>query len=273
MCMGRVTSLVRVCLQLPGHQGAVLSGSCLYLKFNGMAYAGTPKGFLPGYLHPHAAPSHLGGKECVQRFIEHILLVAKAASDIRLDNTDPAHGQPQGLADDAAHNMGNLGGCGDNDAVLFHIGKGYRCLNMAGLHALGPVIPVDYHQPFLFHRLLKGALSHGKGRVCNHIAWFFLMKPCCPFCHGCFHGQQRFILLILHLDQAGRPGSGNLILCNHGSNVIAVYPDPGIEQLPVSNVLVGCLHRPWMAWSGELDIRHIKTCDNLHNPRDSQCLA
>ena len=94
------------------------------------------------------------------------------------------------------------------------------------------------------------------------------MKAGGSLCHGCFHCEQGLILLILHLYLARCPGGRYLILCYDSGNIIPVHPYPGVQKLPVSNILMGCFHGPRMARGRELDIRHIKACDDLHHPRN-----
>ena len=87
----------------------------------------------------------------------------------------------------------------------------------------------------------------------------------CIRLHCLLHIEHERKYLVVNFDQAGSLRCSDLIFCHNCRNVVTVVTHVLIEQLSVSGILMGRVGRPWMACSGELDVRDIKTSKNLND--------
>ena len=78
-------------------------------------------------------------------------------------------------------------------------------------------------KPFL---ICKAAGSHGHVGVDDHIVLSEIrVQRGGSLSHGCFYGDNGLVLLVRHLDQTRRLGSGNLVFSHNGRNIIPIQPD------------------------------------------------
>jgi len=94
------------------------------------------------------------------------------------------------------------------------------------------------------------------------------MKQRGVFPHRFFRWQNRGVFLILNLDCPQSPRRGNLIIGDHGGNVISMTPNSCVQEPPVHRVMVGGIRRPGMTRCGVGKIRHIKTGDDFYHAGD-----
>ena len=190
----------------PGHQAHIIVHRRFHVEVLRMAGAGISKGLLPGELQLHRPASHLGGEVGVEGLVEHLLLVAKTAADVGLDDPDLAPGDAQGLAHHPADDVGDLGGGHHGNAAVLHIGVGDGVFNVAVLDLLGVVMPfkaVEFGggQHLLHGGKLRAVLGGQIGDgVLEHIVGAFLVDGGDAGRHGRLRRQQGGQLLILHPD-------------------------------------------------------------------------
>ena len=108
--MGGVGPLTGPDFRPPRGQGSIGLDVGNQMDIEGMADPVADEGFLAGAVQHDAAASHLNAEPGAERLVQRVLLVAEAAADIGLDDTDLSPGTAKGLPHDAADNMGNLGG-------------------------------------------------------------------------------------------------------------------------------------------------------------------
>ena len=273
MAVGGVAPLIGDRPALPGHKAHIRPHGGLQVEVDGMAGAGILKGLLPGALQFHRPAAHLGGDPGIERFVEYLLFIPEPAADIGLDDPYVAPADAQGLADDAADDMGDLGGGHHHDAPGFHIGVRHRVLDVAVLNGLGVEVvledPVGGIGKDLIHILYRRARGdHVEQSVLQDIVRVLLVDGKGPLRHRLFRRGANGVLLILHPDGLQPPLRCQLIFRYHYGDVVPIDAYPGGQQLSVGHVLVCLLHTPGMARRGILDVGHIKTGEHLHHAGD-----
>ena len=269
--MGGVAPLVGDGGAGAGHQAHVAVHRRRHVEGDGVAGAGVLEGLLPGHVQPDAPAPHLGGEPGVEGLVEHLLLVAEAAADVGLDHPDGAPADAQGLTDHPADDVGDLGGGDHHDAAPLHVGEGDRVFDVAVLHLLGLVVPLELAEFGAGQHVLHGLkfpAPDGGAEIHpgQHVVRVLLVDGGEAVGHGPLRLQRHGILLVLHPDQLEGLMGGDQILRHHGGDVVPVDAHPAVEQLPVCHVLVGRLHAPGVAGGGVLDVRHVKAGEHLHHP-------
>ena len=152
--MRGVSALIGEALDLARGDGAVLSEPCDDMEADGVAHAVRDEGHLARAVDAHAAPCDLRGAPRAQWLVERVLLVAKAAADVRLDDAHVCPRTPKRLTDDAADDVRNLRGGKDDDAPVFLVGIAAVVFNVAVLHGGGIVPALDLDESGLLNGLL-----------------------------------------------------------------------------------------------------------------------
>ena len=213
----------------------------------------------------HAAAVQPLAEIGVQRFVEHILPVAKTAAQIGFDDAHLSPGQAKRLADHAPHDMRDLRGADDHDLAAFAIGKADRRFDMAMLHRLRAVDAMQMQQPRLCLR--RRQVAAAVAVLFEHIARADLrMQRHGVRSHRLLHRKIGRIFLVFHLDRAAGALCRHLVYRHHGRDFIAKIAHAAVEQAPVCHILMRAFHRPGMAGGGKSDIRHIETGDHQLYP-------
>ena len=271
VAVGGVSTLIGEQLDLACGEAAVRMQPGDQMDADGVAHAVGDKGVLARNVDLHEAAAELHGKPCGQRFIQRILLVAEAAADVGLDDADAAPGNVQRLSDGAAHDVRDLRRGNDDDLACFLIGVDDVIFNMAVLHGGGVVPLVHADEP----RLLDGfgIVADADVAVMQNIMRKFLMKLRLAVLHGLLHVQNEGKLLVFHADLARGLRCGDLILRDHGRDIVAVIAHMAVQQAAVSDVLMRRLHRPRVTGGRELDVRHVEAGEDAHDARHLLCLG
>ena len=164
--------------------------------------------------------------------------------------------------------MRNLGRCGyGNLAVAVLIRKGNRQFNMAVLYTLGIIRLIHQNKSLFFHSFIKAFITQGERCMFQNIIRHIVMHSHGSLRHGICHIHQYRVFLIMYFHKSCCLNSCNLIFCNDSCHVISIITDPLIQKTPVLNILMRRLHRPRMPRRTKINLRHIKTGNNLYNPR------
>ena len=99
-----------------------------------MAYTVGNEGFLPRHIQLDQMTAQVHADPCAKRLVQNVLLVTKAAADVRLDNLHTAPVNSQCLSHHAADNVRDLGGAEHTDALALHLCSTDKVLDMAVLH-------------------------------------------------------------------------------------------------------------------------------------------
>ena len=185
--MGGVSALVGEALYLPRGNGAVLVQPGDDVEADGVAHAVRDERLLPGAVDTDAAAAHLRGAPGAQGLIQGVLLVAEAAADVGLDDLNVRPGTAQGLAHDAADDMGDLGGRHHDDTAVFLIGKAAVVLDVAVLHGRRVVPALHLDESWLLNGSLIVALADIG--VLEDVVGIALMELGRAGLHGLLHVQ------------------------------------------------------------------------------------
>ncbi|CAN4038416.1 Ribose ABC transporter permease protein, partial [Dysosmobacter welbionis] len=263
VAVGGVGPLVGPGLKLPGHQGAVRPDVGDDVGADGVADPVRDKGLLPAALQMHQPSPHLGGEPGAQRLVQSVLLVAKAAADVGLDDPHLAPGQTQCLPHHPADDVGDLGGGDHHHPARLLIGEAAVVFNVAVLDS-GGVVPALHPDQA---RLLDGGLIVASADICvlQNIAGAVLVDLWGIRLHGLLHVQNEGQLLILHLQRPDGLSGSYLVLRDDGGDVVAVIPHVMVQQQPVRHVLVGGICGPGVSRCGEAVIGHVEASQDLHH--------
>ena len=211
-------------------------------------------------------PAHLRAQESAQRLVERVLLVAKAAADIRLDDAHPAPRDAQRLPHDAPHDVRDLRGRGDRDAAALHLRKADVVLDVAVLHG-GRIVPaLDHDEPLLADGLfIVSVFDRG---MAQDVVGVRLVQLRRAGLHGLHLVEYERILLVLHPDRAQRLRGGHLVFRDDGRHVVAIEAHAVGEQLAIRHILMVRVRGPRMPRGREADIRHVEARDDLHHALD-----
>ena len=223
VAVGGVGPLVGKRLQLPGNQGAIGPDIGNNVGADGVADPVGDKGLLPAALQLHQSSSDLRGAPGAQGLIQRVLLVAKAAADIGLDDADLAPGNPQGLAHHPADDVGNLGGADHHHPARLLIGEAAVVFDVAVLDG-GSVVPALHLDEA---GLPPGGfiISPANVRVGQDVVLGPLLNLRRAVLHGFLRIQNKGQLLILHLQSPDRLGGGHLVLSDDHRHLVAVVAD------------------------------------------------
>ena len=97
---------------------------------------------------------------------------------------------------------------------------------MTVLHALRPVLLVDDNKALFLCGLLVAQFAQLESGVGDQVARLLVVQLGRPLRQGFFRCEKRRILFVLHHHQPRCPGRGDLILRNHGGDIVAVHADP-----------------------------------------------
>ena len=100
-----------------------------------MTYTGRNKGLLSWYIKFNKMSVKLHGQPCTKWLIQNILLISETTADVRLDDTDLTPFNSKCLTDNSTHDMRNLSGTYNLDAVSFHLSVADEVLNMTVLNS------------------------------------------------------------------------------------------------------------------------------------------
>ena len=212
--------------------------------------------------------AELGGQPCGQGFDQNVLLVAEAAAHVGLDDADTRPGNAQRLTAHAAHDVGDLGGADHRDFLSFHVRERVHGFHVTVLHSGHAVMPGHDDRAGCRGSLIKGAVSQMELGMHDHIARLFLVQTGRAGCHrliGCGQCRQGFNIC---LDQPRRTLGADTVTGNHNRNLIAPHADMRVEQLAVTDVLMGRNGRPRVSGGRELNVGHVETGENAHNAGD-----
>ena len=121
---------------------------------DGVADAVGDEGLFAGAVELDGAAVDLLTAPGTQRLIKGILLVAEAAADVRLDDADVRPRAAQRLPDDAADDVRDLRGAGQDEAAVFAVAEAAVIFDVAVLHG-GRIVPaLHLDQARLFDCLL-----------------------------------------------------------------------------------------------------------------------
>ena len=262
-CIG---TLVGVGDDGPCCKGAVLTDVGYDMEFHGMTNASARKCLFPSVLQTDLPSSYPSGEVCVQRLGQGILTVTKSPSEIWLDDPDVTITDPKGLRADTSDKMGDLG-CSDHYYLsIFHVGKGGGFLNMTVLDNGGIVVAFDLDKALFLDGLVKG--SHFIGGADYHVVRPFFVDGHGARGQGFIDREYGLILVVDDLNLSGSLMCSDFIFCYDSGNIVAVETNTRIEEFPVSNVLMFLYSGPRVPCSGELNIRHVKTGDNIDDTGD-----
>ena len=164
--------------------------------------------------------------------------------------------------------MRNLCRCGyGNLAVAVLIRKGNRQFNMAVLYTLGIIRLIHQNKSLFFHSFIKAFITQGERCMFQNIIRHIVMHSHGSLRHGICHIHQCRVFLIMYFHKSCCLNSCNLIFCNDSCHIIPIITHPLIQKAPVLNILVRRLHRPRMSRCTKINLWHIKTGNNLYNPR------
>ncbi len=268
--MGGISALVGIELHLPRGKAAVGPDVGDQMEADGVAHAVGDEGVLPRDVQLDQAAAELHADPGNQRLIEGVLLVAEAAADIGLDDTDAAPVHAQSLSHGAADDVRDLGGGYHHDLAGLFIGIGDMVFDVAVLDGGGVVPLVHADQARLADGGLKVALADGG--VLEHVVGIVLVQNRRAGLHGLLRVEHKGQRFILHLDQAGGLGCCNLIFSHNGGHIVAVVAHMAVEQIAVGDILMGFLHRPGVTGRGERKIRHVKAGKDPDHAGDLQRL-
>ncbi len=230
-----------------------------------MTHAGAGKGLFSGILQTDLSSSYTSGEVCIKRFGQGILPVPESSTYIRLDNPDVPIAYSESLSTDTTNNMGYLCCCNNYNFSAFHVSEGGSLLDMTVLDNRGVVITLYLDKALFLDGLIK--VSHLIGRTNDHVIWLLLVDSPRSRSHGRLNGEQRLVLFILYLDLPDCLMCRNFILRYDCGNIVAVEANPCIEQFPVCNILMLLDSGPGVPCCGELDVRNIKTGDDINDTR------
>ena len=108
MPVGRISSLVREALDFAGGDRSVRGEPGHQMDAHRMADSVGYKCLLARADNPDTPAADLCAAPCAERLIEGVLLVAEAAADVRLDNSDVTPRSAECLTDNAADDVGDL---------------------------------------------------------------------------------------------------------------------------------------------------------------------
>ena len=223
VAVGGVGPLVGKRLQLPGNQGPVGPDIGNNVGADGVADPVGDEGLLPAAFQLHQASSDLRGAPGAQGLVQRVLLVAKSAADVRLDDPDLAPGKAQGLAHHPADDMGNLGGADHHHPARLLVGETAVVFNVAVLNG-GGVVPALHPDEA---GLLPGGfiIPPADVGVGQDVVLGPLLNLRRAVLHGLLHVQNEGQLLILHLQSPDRLGGGHLVLGDDHRHLVAVVAD------------------------------------------------
>ena len=265
MAVGGIGALIGEHFQLPRHIGAVGPHIGDDMEFDGVTDPVADECILPGDVDLHQPTAQFPADPAAEGLVEGVLLVAEAAADIGLDDADGTPGHADGLTHRAAHDVGDLGGGDDDGLAGLLIGVADEVFDVAVLDRGGGVPLVDADEA----RLLAGFLivAFANGGVLQDVVGEFLVDAGLPLLHGFDGVQDEGQLLILHLHQPGRLGTGHLVFGHHRSHVVAIVAHVSVEQKPIRHVLMGLFHGPGVPGRGEGDIGHVEAGEYPYDPR------
>ena len=266
VAVGGVSALVGEALYLSRGNGAVLVQPGDDVEADGVAHAVRDERLLPGTVDTDAAAAHLRGAPGAQGLIQGVLFVAEAAADVGLDDLNVRPGTAQGLAHDAADDMGDLGGRHHDDTAVFLIGEAAVVLDVAVLHGRRVVPALHLDESWLLNGSLIVALADIG--VLEDVVGISLMELGRAGLHGLLHVQHEGKLIILHLQGADALHGGHLILGDDHGDIIAVVAHMAVQQVAVGHVLMAGIHGPGVARRGEAVLRHVEAGQYLHHALD-----
>ena len=180
---------------------------------------------------------------------------------------DIAPGDTQRLAANPAADVGNLRRGDDGDSAVFHIGKADMGLDMTVLHHRGVIPAVDLDQTRLLDCFLEMLIVDP--RVGQNVIRMLVVDGMLCLADGFLHIQNKRVFLILDLYSPHALHCRDFVLRDDDGNIVTIIPDMGVEQLPIRRVTMTGVQRPGVARRGELNIRDIKTGDNLDHTGDT----
>ena len=240
MPMGRISSLVRETLDFAGGNRSVRCEPCHQMDAHRMANSVGYKCLLARTDNPDTSAADLCTAPCAERLIQGVLLVAEAAADVRLDNSDVAPRSAECLTDDAANDVVYLRGRDHSHAAIFLVGEAAVIFNMAVLDSRSVIPALNFDETRLLNRFFIITLRHG--RVLQDVVREFFVELRRIRLHGLLHVKNERQLLILYFQRADTLGRRHLILRNYDGYVIAPVADMLVEQMPVSHVLMRRVH-------------------------------
>ena len=154
MAVRGVGTLIRETLHLARGDRAVLAQPRDHVDADGVADAVGDEGLFAGAVELDGAAIDLLAAPGAQRLIKGILLVAEAAADVRLDDADVRPRAAQRLPDDAADDVRDLRGAGQDETAVFAVAEAAVIFDVAVLHG-GRIVPaLHLDQARLFDCLL-----------------------------------------------------------------------------------------------------------------------
>ena len=210
--------------------------------------------------------AHLQAQPGAQRLIQYVLLVAKTAAHIGLDDPHAAPVDAQRLPHHAPHDVGDLRGGHHLHPVALQLGKADEVLDVTVLHHRRLVPAFNLYEPRLPDGLLivaqadLGVLQDVVGKVFMQLGRAFL--------HGLLNVQHKGVFLVLHFDLLQSLGRGHLVLGHHGGDIVSVEAHPVRQYEPVCHVLVGRVRGPGMPRRGIIVLfLEIEAGQYLHHAR------
>ena len=266
MAVRGVSALIGEALDLARGNRAVLMEPRDDMEADGVAHAVRDEGLLARAVDAHAAPCDLRGAPRAQWLVERVLLVAKAAADVGLDDAHVCPRTPKRLTDNAADDVRDLRGGNDDDAPVFLVGIAAVVFNVAVLHG-GSIVPaLDLDESGLLNGLL--IISLADIRVLQDIPREIFVDAGRVGLHGLLHVEHKREFLIFDLQRAHALHGRDLILRNDDRDVVAVVAHMAVQKIAVGHVLMPRVHRPGMARRREAVLRHVEAGQHLHNAGD-----
>ena len=103
-----ISARIRPCFDGTSMQAHIVIHACFNVKTLGLTTTRGIKELFTAELKFYAPAAYLMAEPCIQRFVMHILLGAKSATDIRLDNTYVTPRDTKRLPNHTANDMRNL---------------------------------------------------------------------------------------------------------------------------------------------------------------------
>ena len=269
MAVRGVGTLIRETLHLARGDRTVFAQPRDHVDADGVADAVGDEGLFAGAVELDGAAVDLLAAPGTQRLVQAILLVAEAAADVRLDDADVRPRAAQRLPDDAADDVRDLRGAGQDEAAVFAVAEAAVVFNVTVLHG-GRIVPaLDANQARLLNSLL--IVARGGRGVLQNVVRIILVELRRAVLHRFLHVQHERQLLIFHLNGPHGLHRRDLVLRDDRADIIAVIAHVPVQQVPVGHVLMPRIHRPRVARRGERTVRHIKARQDLHHAGDLLC--
>ena len=148
----------------------------------------------------------------------------------------PAYFNSKCLTDNSTHDMRNLSGTYNLDAVSFHLSVADEVLNMTVLNSWCAVPAFYFDQSRFFDGFF--VVTFTDRCMLENIVRIFFMKRRSILFHSIQNIQNKWIFFIFYFDRTKCLCSGNLILCYNRSDIIPIKSDAVCKYKTIGNILM-----------------------------------